>query len=130
LKADIKNLPASMLDRLRNLARAEGRVFQEILTLYGLERFLHRLSVSRHRAQFVLKEALVMLTWPGGPSRTTSDIDLHALVPAEPDAIAEIIQEVSSADAGTEASIHEQELQRQDLVAEQAFEYLRQYGGG
>ena len=94
MKAEIKNLPASVLDRLRNIARAEGRVLQEILTLYGLERFLHRLSVSSHREQFVLKGALVMQTWPGGPSRTTSDIDLRALVPAEPEAIAEIIQEV------------------------------------
>jgi hypothetical protein len=34
----------------------------------------------------------------------------------------------SYADSGTEVSIHEQELQRQGLVAEQAFEYLRQYG--
>ena len=54
-----------MLDLLRNVARAEGRVFQEVLTLYGLERFLYRLSVSSYREQFVLKGALVMLTWPG-----------------------------------------------------------------
>jgi len=34
----------------------------------------------------------------------------------------------SYSDASTEVSIHEQEMQRQGLIAEQAFEYLRQYG--
>jgi len=34
----------------------------------------------------------------------------------------------SYGDATTEKSIHEQELQRQELIAEQAFGYLRQYG--
>lgn len=34
----------------------------------------------------------------------------------------------SYSDANTEVSIHEQEMQRQGLIAEQAFEYLRQYG--
>ena|SRR3990172_6742697 len=31
-------------------------------------------------------------------------------------------------DANTEISIHEQEMWRQELIAEQSFEYLRQYG--
>ena len=34
----------------------------------------------------------------------------------------------SYSDANTEVSIHEQEMRRQELIAEQAFGYLRQYG--
>jgi len=40
---------------LQNRARAEGRATQELLTLYVVERWLTRLSVSPHADQFVLK---------------------------------------------------------------------------
>jgi len=45
-----------------------------------LERFLYRLSRSAHSDRFVLKGALVMLTWPSAPARATRDIDLRALL--------------------------------------------------
>jgi len=40
---------------LRARARREGRPADELLTLYVLERFLDRLSVSAHRDRLVLK---------------------------------------------------------------------------
>lgn len=69
-------LTRSVQDRLRNVARSENRPYAELLQLYGLERFLYRLSLSPHRDRFVLKGALMMYVWEGTPSRPTRDIDL------------------------------------------------------
>ena len=40
--------------RLKNEARERGRPFAELLELYAVERFLHRLGRSPHRDDFVL----------------------------------------------------------------------------
>ncbi len=45
-KQFIKNSAASIRDRLLNLAREKNEDFQLILTQYGLERLLYRLSQS------------------------------------------------------------------------------------
>ena len=55
-----RNPAASVRDRLLALARDRGEDFQLLLTRYGLERLLYRLSQSRHRDRFVLKVAVVM----------------------------------------------------------------------
>ena len=49
-----KNTAASIRDRLLELARKRGEDFQLILTRYGLERFLYRLSQSEYRDRFIL----------------------------------------------------------------------------
>jgi hypothetical protein len=52
------DLGASVRQRLLNLARAQERPFQELLQYYAMERFLYRLSKSRHAETFILKGAL------------------------------------------------------------------------
>jgi hypothetical protein len=47
-----------------------------LLTRYGLERLLYRLSVSRERDNFLLKGALLFDLWYDVPLRPTRDIDL------------------------------------------------------
>ena len=46
------NVAASVRQRLLNRARAEGRAFQELATLYAMERFLYRLGRSPHADKF------------------------------------------------------------------------------
>ena len=41
----VKNMGASVRQRLLNYARANGRPFAEVLQYYAMERFLYRLSV-------------------------------------------------------------------------------------
>ena len=62
-KPAIKNLPASIQDRLLNQARLSGRPFNELLQYYAIERLLYRLSQSKHAGQFVLKSALLFRAW-------------------------------------------------------------------
>lgn len=48
-----RNPGASVRARLLNKARADGVDFQLLLTRYGLERLLYRMSVSRERDNFL-----------------------------------------------------------------------------
>lgn len=72
----IRDLGHSVRERLANRARATGRPFQELLTYYALERFLYRLSASRHADRFVLKGALMLQVWDAPRARLTRDADL------------------------------------------------------
>lgn len=58
-----KNVAASIRQRLLNLARQRKEDFGQILTKYGLERILFRLSQSKHRDLFILKGALLFELW-------------------------------------------------------------------
>ncbi len=66
----------SLQARLKNEARDKGRPFAELLELFAVERFLHRLGRSEHRERFVLKGALLLRQWLGAETRLTRDIDL------------------------------------------------------
>ena len=61
-----------------NKAKETGRPFQEVLQYFAMERFLYRLSQSRHADKFVLKGAVMFKVWGGSPSRPTKDIDFLA----------------------------------------------------
>jgi hypothetical protein len=71
-----RNIGASVRARLLDRARAERSDFQILLTRYALERLLYRLSVSPYRDRFILKGALLFLTWVSDPFRPTRDLDL------------------------------------------------------
>ena len=53
----MKDVAASTRARLLNIARAQRLEFQSVLTRYGIERLLYRLSVSPHADRFALKGA-------------------------------------------------------------------------
>jgi predicted nucleotidyltransferase component of viral defense system len=71
-----KNLVASVRQRLMNVARSRGEDFQYILTQYGLERLLYRVSQSMHSDAFVLKGAQLFQLWSDKAHRATRDLDL------------------------------------------------------
>ena len=74
-------LAHSILDRLKSEAQKRARPFTELLELYAVERFLHRLGRSAHRDDFALKGALLLRHWLGAETRPTRDIDLLASMP-------------------------------------------------
>jgi predicted nucleotidyltransferase component of viral defense system len=71
-----RNVAASVRQRLLNLSRDRGEDFGLLLTRYGLERVMYRLSLSGHREQFVLKGAMLFALWADDPHRPTRDLDL------------------------------------------------------
>lgn len=58
------------------LSRERSEDFQLVLTRYGLERLLYRLTQSPQAGQFVLKGAVLFQLWTGQPHRPTRDLDL------------------------------------------------------
>ncbi len=73
--SDVKNLPASIRQRLLNLSHNTDRPYNELLQYYAIERFLYRLSRSHFADKFVLKGALMFLVWGASIYRPTRDID-------------------------------------------------------
>ena len=83
MKKPVANLSASVRQRLLNLATERKEDFGLLLTRYGLERFLYRLSISPHRNGFVLKGALLLQLWTAETYRPTRDLDLLGRVPSD-----------------------------------------------
>jgi len=71
-----KNIAASIRQRLLNQARNDKRPFNELLQYYAMERFLYRLSQSKHADCFILKGALMLRIWHSPEIRPTLDIDM------------------------------------------------------
>ena len=74
----IKNLPASIRQKMLNLAQERNDDFGLVLTKYGLERMLFRLSKSKYRETFILKGALLFELWTKERYRATRDADFLA----------------------------------------------------
>jgi predicted nucleotidyltransferase component of viral defense system len=91
-----KNSPASVRQRLLNLARDKGQVFDVVLVAYGLERLMHRLSISKHRDSFVLKGGLLVTLWIGDEHRVTRDADFLGFGAASEDRLISVFTEVMS----------------------------------
>jgi predicted nucleotidyltransferase component of viral defense system len=89
-----RNKGASVRQRLLNLAHARGEPMELLLTRYALERLLHRLSVSPHRERFVLKGAMLLVTWFDEPHRATRDLDLLGFGDATEDSLLRTFREI------------------------------------
>lgn len=90
----VRNISASVRDRLLNKARAEKLDFNLLLTRYALERMLYRLSISKQRDQFLLKGALLFDLWFDVPHRPTHDADFLGFGSAEIPHIEEIFRDI------------------------------------
>ena len=90
----IKNLAASVRQRLLNVAKQRGDAFDLILARYALERLLYRMSVSPHRERFLLKGALLFAVWGVDGHRPTRDADLLGFGGSDPTALAEVFREI------------------------------------
>jgi hypothetical protein len=75
-KDALKNVAASVRDRLKTVMASTGQDYNTLLTRYTIERFLFRLSESEYRNRFVLKGALLFALWNETPHRVTRDLDL------------------------------------------------------
>lgn len=72
---EVRNIPASVRQRLRNLAHDKGDDFQGLLQWYAAERFLYRLSISAEAGRFTLKGAALFRIWMEQELRPTRDVD-------------------------------------------------------
>lgn len=94
MKRPLKNMAASVRQRLLNKARETNRPFNELLQYFVMERFLYRLSKSPHAQKFVLKGALMLTVWEAPISRPTMDIDLLGRTDNSIDAMIAVAKDV------------------------------------
>lgn len=93
------NLAASIKQRLLNLARAEGRVYEVVLVRYALERLLYRLSISDQRDQFILKGGMLVTLWIESDNRETRDADFLGYGDADQEKLRAVFADMMSIEA-------------------------------
>ena len=92
----VRNIGASIRDRLLNKARTRNLDYNMVLTRYALERMLYRMSISEQRDQFLLKGALLFDLWFDVPHRPTHDADFLGFGSAEIPHIVQVFQGICS----------------------------------
>ena len=90
----IKNMVASVRAQLLNLARSNGKPYNEILIQYALERFLFRLSKSPFKSRFLLKGGLLLMGRGLPQARPTRDIDFLGLTEKDSNVVFPMIRAV------------------------------------
>ena len=88
-----------------------------MLTRYGLERLLYRLSVSEHADRFLLKGALLFDLWFDVPHRPTRDADLLGFGSPELNSLEETFRQICTVDVNDGVlfepdSIHAEEIRK------------------
>lgn len=106
---ETRNIGASVRARLLARSRAESSDYQILLTRYALERLLYRLSVSVHSERFILKGALLFVTWLPDPFRPTRDLDLLGYGANTSDALADTFKAICSTPAPDDGVIFDVE---------------------
>lgn len=117
---ELKNIPASIQARLKNRARDTGEELQTLLTRFALERFLFRLSVSKHRESFVLKGAFLFLAWGESVERPTRDLDLLAEGAPDIERLEQIFRELCELEVESDGVVFVADTVRGRMIREQA----------
>ena len=91
----MKDQAASILARLRDVAKKHKISYQQALLLFSQEEFLRRLSHSRYANNLILKGGLLSYYTSSNPARTTMDADflLHRYNNQE-GSVRELLQEI------------------------------------
>lgn len=116
----LKNVPASIRQRLLNRARADNRPFNELLQYYAMERFLYRLSKSPHAERFILKGALMLRVWRSPEARPTMDIDMLGRTENDEAAIAAQVRDILAVEVEPDGLIFDPTDLRTERIAEAA----------
>jgi predicted nucleotidyltransferase component of viral defense system len=90
----IKDVAASVRQRLHNLSEKRGEDLQYILNRYASERFLYRIGISSYANNFVLKGALLFQLWSDQKHRQTRDVDLLGYGSNDIDQIEQVFRDI------------------------------------
>lgn len=117
-KANNKNIAHSILQRLLNRAKANEEDFNFLLSRYGMERFLYRLSISSYNERFLLKGASLFLVWMGQNHRVTRDADLLCFGSSNLQSLAEIFRNICSIDCGADGMVYDTDTLKVEEIRE------------
>lgn len=85
-------------DKIRNLSDGVSRRAQTIARYCYIQSFLHRLSHSRYKDQFIVKGGVLLASTLGVDLRATIDLDLTLLSTYDHKTLERIIDEIASID--------------------------------
>jgi len=94
----MKNHAASVHARLAQRRTKTGEDYNVLLVRFTLERLLYRLSISKHREQFILKGAMLFALWEPEMHRATRDLDLLGFGQSTPERLADIFRELCNSE--------------------------------
>ena len=97
-----KNIVASVLAKLRNTSKSSGTLFQQVLQQYAMERFLYRVSKSKHAQSVVLKGALLLKTIGIPNARPTMDIDMLRTGKADQASLLALVKDCATLDVAAD----------------------------
>lgn len=125
-RKEIKNIAASVKERLRNISIQAGKDFQSVLRQYIQERFLFRLSKSIYANNLVLKGALLFIAHDISRSRPTKDIDfLGSSIPNGKDKLVEIIKEILDVSCEDGLRFDKNDIDSEDIVEDEEYHGVR-----
>lgn len=115
---EIKNIGASMRNKLLNLSKETGRDYNALLRQFFQERFLFRLSISNYRDVLILKGALLLVSHNISRYRPTRDVDfLGKTVSNKLEDCKNIISEIVKIDA-KDGIVFDDEKIKAELITE------------
>ncbi|MHC5055766.1 MAG: nucleotidyl transferase AbiEii/AbiGii toxin family protein [Planctomycetota bacterium] len=112
------NIPASVRQRLLNIARERGEPYQLVLTRYALERLLYRIGRSGRGDEFVMKGALLFSVWTNAARRSTKDLDLLGSGEPSPERIREAFREICATEVEDDGLVFDASSVRAEEVRE------------
>ena len=115
-----KDMTASVRQRLLNLSRKRKEDFNLVLTRFGIERLLYRLSKSKHADDFILKGAMLFHLWSATPHRPTRDVDLLSFGSPDLELIANIFQRICTVPVESDGVSFDPDSVTAEVIREEA----------
>ena len=120
MSPSLRNIAASVHQRLLNKSRESAHPFNELFQYYAIERFLYRLSRSSYAEKFILKGALMLMVWEVRAFRSTMDIDMLGKMKTSTDDIIAMVREVCLQDVEPDGVIFDPDSIRGQIITEDA----------
>lgn len=120
MRKPVKNVAASVRQKLANLTKESKRPFAELLQYYAMERFLYRLSRSEYKDRLVLKGALMFVAWGTPRSRATKDIDLLARTDNSIANLVKVVQDICRIEVEADGLTFDPALVKGEKIKEDA----------
>lgn len=124
-KKGVTNISHSVRERLLILAREDGTDYGLVLSRYVVERFLYRLSRTKHSGRFVLKGAMLFAVWTHRPHRPTRDLDLLGYGDLSDDALWKAFADVAEIVEADGLNFDVDTLEIADIRAEEEYQGKR-----
>ncbi len=123
---EIKNIAASVKERLRNISYETGRDYQSLLRQYIQERFLYRLSESPYKNFLILKGALLFVAYDISRLRPTRDIDfLGSSISNDKKEITEIVHQILQIEFDDGVQFDYESIESEDIVEDGNYHGVR-----